>query len=222
MEFVAQPYAHLEPSSGHKKMRMEPVARLQRKTPLKQVGFQRHRCTLQLPTAMPLLGETCRSWQPSRHTLPEHMPTRMAENGLPVSPTLCCKLVPPALFIATTPGPPHHRVYLAQAKSGTFNHGNYCRCMCSLAFSQVLPSPAWSPTKPSLPPQPTVPCLPAIFCLQRRSYFDSAEYFLDKQGLQPQDIPVANPEPNTVTNQLPMKLQPCQHVSQPSRLSVRT
>lgn len=92
MEFVAQPYAHLEPSSGHKKMRMEPVARLQRKTPLKQ----------------------------------------------------------------------------------------------------------------------------------RRSYFDSAEYFLDKQGLQPQDIPVANPEPNTVTNQLPMKLQPCQHVSQPSRLSVRT
>lgn len=38
MEFVAQPYAHLEPSSGHKKMRMEPMARLQRKTPLKQVG----------------------------------------------------------------------------------------------------------------------------------------------------------------------------------------
>jgi hypothetical protein len=68
---------------------------------------------------------------------------------------------------------------------------------------------------------------------QRRSYFDSADYFLEAQAPPMADSPLpqcvvsssssgsATPAPGTPLQQvLPMKLQPCKHVSQPSRLRV--
>jgi hypothetical protein len=80
---------------------------------------------------------------------------------------------------------------------------------------------------------------PVVPAVQRRSYFDSADYFLEVQGGNPQKpsaavdtkVPsstVSTAAPSTPLQQqqqqqvLPMKLQPCKHVSQPSRLSVRS
>jgi hypothetical protein len=71
-----------------------------------------------------------------------------------------------------------------------------------------------------------------LLLLQRRAYFDSADYFLEVQGLQKdaghastaqqQQAPSTPATP--VLQPLPMKLQPvaCKHTAQPSRLSVRS
>lgn len=77
----------------------------------------------------------------------------------------------------------------------------------------------------------TCPVAPLPAPLQRRAYFDSADYFLEVQGLQQdaghastaQQQAPSTPATPLLQQPLHMKLQvACKHTAQPSRLSVRS